>query len=216
MSCAQDCVALVPPYPYYLDDPLDFDLQDGLENNKVWYGQLRLMFTCEFRPTRGKDRKIRTLNLALITTFEDFPMQYPGLVAKADKVNRILYEPTPVPCIYVVPVENILCRAPLFPCYLHGNAYNTVPCTWPAFSASQAKAGMKRDSAPRTGQGATRTRGSRLFQVNTWMWHFGRPVQRSMSVSKAEERRGMVWAARAEAIANSKREKKKRRRLAEK
>ena len=67
MRCAQDCVALVPPYPYFMDDPGDFDLQDGLDNNKVWYGQLRLLFTCNFRPTRGQDRKIRPLTLALIT-----------------------------------------------------------------------------------------------------------------------------------------------------
>ena len=92
----------------------EFDLQDGLDNNKVLYCQLRLLFTCSFRPTRGQDRKIRPLTLALITTFEDFPMQHPGLVAKAEKVNRILYEPTPVPCVYVVPVENILCRALCF------------------------------------------------------------------------------------------------------
>ena len=142
-------------------------------------------------------------------------MQHPGLVTKAEKVNRILYEPTPVPCVYVVPVENILCRAPLFPCYLHGNQHNTVPCTWPAFSATQTKAGMKRDSAAMQGQVGTRSRGSRLFQVNVWMWQFGKTVQRSMSVAESQERCEMVWAARAEKIAKSKLEKKMRRRMAE-
>ena len=86
---------------------------------------------------------------------------------------------------------------------------NTVPYTWPAFSAKQAKAGLKKDGAPNA---ARRTRGSRLFQVSTvtWLWRFGRPIARAMSVADAQERRAMVWAARSEAIAKSKQEKRSR------
>ncbi len=38
-----------------------------------------------------------------------------------------LYEPSPTPCLYVAPAENMVGRIPLMPCFLDGNATPTIP-----------------------------------------------------------------------------------------
>ncbi len=39
---------------------------------------------------------------------------------------RNLYEPSPVPTLYVGRVEELLGRVPLFPCFLDGNTASTI------------------------------------------------------------------------------------------
>ena len=38
-----------------------------------------------------------------------------------------LYEPSPTPCLYVAPAENMRGRVPLVPLFLAGNATPTIP-----------------------------------------------------------------------------------------
>ena len=38
-----------------------------------------------------------------------------------------LYEPSPTPCLYVAPAENMVGRVPLMPLFLAGNATPTIP-----------------------------------------------------------------------------------------
>jgi hypothetical protein len=65
------------------------------------------------------------------------------------------------------------------PCYLKGNLRNTIPHSlWHAVPAGAAA-----DSRPDSGTG------SRLFEVNIWMWCFGRAFPRKNSVEDAEEMR---------------------------
>jgi hypothetical protein len=45
---------------------------------------------------------------------------------------RKLYEPSPVPTLYVGEVEDILGRVPLFPCFLDGNITSTIPYKYAA------------------------------------------------------------------------------------
>ena len=80
-----------------------------------------------------------------------------------------------VPTLYVCPVENVLGRVPLLPCYLKGNTVNTIPHS----CRSQIPRGAAADSRPDNGTG------SRLFEVNIWMWKYGRPFQRKYSVEEA-------------------------------
>ena len=38
-----------------------------------------------------------------------------------------LYEPGPIPCLYVAPVDHMVGRAPLIPLFLAGNSTPTIP-----------------------------------------------------------------------------------------
>ncbi len=84
-----------------------------------------------------------------------------------------------LPTLYVCPVENVLGRAPLMPCYLKGNLHNTIPHSF----RHAVPEGAAADSRPDSGTG------SKLFELNIWMWHYGRALPRKISVEDAEEMR---------------------------
>ena len=77
------------------------------------------------------------------------------------------------------PVENVLGRVPMIPCFLRGNTNNTIPYSLWYEVPDCAAADSRHDS--RTG--------SRLFEVNVWMWNYGRAFLRKISVADAEEMR---------------------------
>jgi hypothetical protein len=64
-------------------------------------------------------------NLVFFSTFEELtlpikrPMEDSGVIK--------LYEPSPTQCLYVAPVENMVGRVPLIPCFLAGNSTPTIP-----------------------------------------------------------------------------------------
>jgi hypothetical protein len=97
-----------------------------------------------------------------------------------------------VPTLYVCPVENVLGRVPLLPCYLKGNTVNTIPHS----CRSQIPRGAAADSRP-----DSRT-GSRLFEVNIWMWKYRRPFPRKYSVEEVVAlRKRRVQESRAKGAA---------------
>jgi hypothetical protein len=102
----------------------------------------------------------------------------------------MLYEraASQVPSLYVCPVENVLGRVPLIPCYLNGNSVNTIPHCFRGKISREAAA----DSRPDNGTG------SRLFEINMWMWRYGRTFPRQISVDQAVElRKKRVQESRA-------------------
>ena len=93
-----------------------------------------------------------------------------------------------VPSLYVCPVENVLGRVPLIPCYLNGNSVNTIPHCFRGKIPREAAA----DSRPDSGTG------SWLFEINMWMWRYGRTFPRQISVDQAVElRKKRVQESRA-------------------
>jgi hypothetical protein len=72
-------------------------------------------------------------------------------------------------------VENVLGPVPLLPCYMMGNKQNTTPHALRYHVSNGAAA----DSRPNSG--------SCLFEVNIWMWRYGRAFPRKISVRDAEE-----------------------------
>ena len=85
-------------------------------------------------------------------------------------------------------MENVLGRVPLIPCYLNGNSVNTIPHCFRGKIPTEAAA----DSRPDSGTG------SRLFEVNMWMWRYGRTFPRQISVEQAVElRKKRVQESRA-------------------
>ena len=82
----------------------------------------------------------------------------------------MLYEraSSQLPTLYVCPVENVLGRVPLIPCSLRGNTNNTIPYSLRYDVQDGAAADSRHDSGT----------GSRLFEVNVWMWIYGRAFPR--------------------------------------
>jgi hypothetical protein len=83
------------------------------------------------------------------------------------------------PSLYVCPVENVLGRVPLIPCYLNGNSVNSIPHFFRGKIPREAAAYSRPDSGT----------GSRLFEINMWIWRYGRTFPRQISLDKAVELR---------------------------
>jgi hypothetical protein len=94
------------------------------------------------------------------------PIKGPIMMKDAGVVK--LYEPSPTPCLYVAPAENMVGRIPLMSCFLDGNATPTIPHKYSQNKSSCFPAGCA-DAAAEDGR-----RGSNVYEVNTWLWMFGR------------------------------------------
>ena len=92
---------------------------------------------------------------------------------------RKLYEPFPFPTLYVGRVEDVLGRVPLYPCFLDGNLTSTIPHKYAARQARDFEYGCA--DGPLQGS----RRGSHVYEVNTWLWNFGRPQPRVGGLSVA-------------------------------
>ena len=99
-----------------------------------------------------------------------------------------LYEPSPTPCLYVAPAENMDGRVPLMPLFLAGNSTPTIPHLY----SKRKDTGFPMGAARVDGR-----RGSNVYEVNPWLWQFrrGKPCLGGLSVEKTQER---MQAARDE------------------
>ena len=79
-----------------------------------------------------------------------------------------LYEPSPTPCLYVAPVQNMVGRVPLIPLFLAGNSIPTIPYMFTKRKDDCFPFGCANAAA------VDGRRGSNVYEVNTWMWSFGR------------------------------------------
>ena len=176
---------MVAPFPNnpqpmsHFDVRQDFDIKgDGI----VWYARPQLFFSCTVCPAGAQDdsRQHTKLDLVFFTTFEPITLT-PDSIVQSNGVP-MLYEAArnQIPSLYVAPVENMLGRVPLIPCFLEGQAINTIPYSYRQHSGLS---GATADSRPGAGNGAT------LWEVQLWMWRYGRSLPRTMTIEKAAERR---------------------------
>ena len=71
----------------------------------------------------------------------------------------------------------MLGRAPLIPCFIGGNRHPTIPYRFKDDRRiGHGSADTQRD----------RDNGSRLYEVNIWMWRYGRDRPRMVSIADAE------------------------------
>ncbi len=68
----------------------------------------------------------------------------------------------------MAPAANMVGRIPLMPCFLDGNATPTIPQKYSKNKSSCFPAGCA-DAAAEDGR-----RVSNVYEVNTWLWMFGR------------------------------------------
>ena len=165
--------------PEDFDPSADFDITgEGV----IWYVQPELFFTCALcRAGHQEDFVSHTeVSLVFFSTFEPITLS-PDHVMQAEKEVPMLYKNSErdLPTLYVCPVGNVLGRAPLTPCYMSGNTHPTIPYCFRGKNLGGAKA----DSRPDNGTG------SKLFEVNIWLWRYGRSLSRKISVEAAEEMR---------------------------
>jgi hypothetical protein len=101
-----------------------------------------------------------------------------------------------LPPLYICSAKNVLGRVPLLQCFVDGNSLTpTLPHSF------VDRQGAVADS--RNGAG----NGSRLYELNTWMWRYGRsqPLARRVTVAEAElQRKAHVTNARKRAAATLK------------
>jgi hypothetical protein len=79
-----------------------------------------------------------------------------------------LYEPSPTLCLYVAPAENMVGRVPHIPLFLAGNTTPTIPHVYSKRKESGFPMGCA-DAAALDGR-----HGSNVYEVNPWLWQFGR------------------------------------------
>ncbi len=120
--------------------------------------------------------------LVFFNTFEELNLPIKGPMEDAGEVK--LYQPSPTPCLYVAPAENMVGRVPLMPLFLAGNATPTTPRLYCKRKDSGFPMGCA-DAASVDGR-----RGSNVYEVNPWLWQFGRGKPRlgDLSVEATEER----------------------------
>jgi len=201
-------VCLIAPAPYNSRPAEDFDVLTDFDmsgEGLLWYGKLQLLFRCTLCPTgRGDARHAplhKEVSLALISTFEpisltpDSVMQRQGVPMLYDTASS-----KALPSLYICPVKNILSRVPLTPSYIGGSLHNTIPYSYRRHDLGSAIADTREGSG----------NGSRLYEVNVWLWRYGRPQERKVPVFEAIQlRQKRLRSARARA------EKTKRRRANE-
>ena len=126
------------------------------------------------------------------STFEELQSRLPATGpmdhASDDDATTKLYEQSPTPIQYVAPCDLMLGRVPLFPLFLKGNSTPTIPHKLRHLKGSAFQFGNA-DAAAADGR-----RGSNVYEVNPWLWQFGRGRPRigGLSVSETEERRDAV------------------------
>jgi hypothetical protein len=115
----------------------------------------------------------KEFSLVFFSTFE--PISLTPDSCMQQKGVPMLYELscTVLPSLYVCPVENVLGREPLIPCYLDGNTSNTIPHMYRGAIPAEAAADSRQDSGT----------GSRLFEINIWMWRYGRSFPLDVTVA---------------------------------
>ena len=171
--CEQDCVVLLAPYPNNpnpvesFNVKTDFDLQG---DNLVWYARPQLFFNCTLCPTGAQaawySSTHKEVSLVYFSTFEPIDLTPDSIMQRAGV--PMLYDSASnqrLPCLFICPVANVLGRAPLIPCFIGGNSHPTIPHRFkddPRLGS--ASADTQRD----------RGNGSRLYEVNIWMWRYGR------------------------------------------
>ena len=183
----QDTILVVPPYPYSIEeDHHDVALED------CWASRPQLFFTCHLCPKDGrkpKTGKHKTgpddikVNLVFFSTFEELQLPIKGPMEDAGVVK--LYEPSPTPCLYVAPVENMVGRIPLIPCFLDGNATPTIPHKYSKLKDSGFLMGCA-NAADENGR-----RCSNVYEVNQWLWQLGtgKPLLGGLTVEETAERK---------------------------
>ena len=129
--------------------------------------------------------------MVFFSTFEELKLPISGPMERAGVVK--LYEPFPTPCLYAAPAACMVGRVPLIPLFLAGNSTPTIPHKYSQHKSSGFPVGCS-DSAAADGR-----RGSNVYEVNPWLWQFGRGKPRlgGLSCEETDDRRDAALQERS-------------------
>ena len=181
----QGCVCLFAPYPNNPDPAGQFDFATDMDlsgEGLLWYARPQLFFNCTVAST-GRlcdTASHRQLALVFFSTFEpinlpiDSVMKREGVPMFFDSASS-----TNLPSLYLCRAENVLGRVPLMPCFVGGNSTPTLPHQF----------GNRQGALASANTSVGRGNGSRLYELNLWMWRYGRGQPRHVTVEESEKRR---------------------------
>ena len=90
----------------------------------------------------------------------------------------ILFDCYPTSDLHVIPISNIITRACLAPCFLDSKSnHHTVPYRFLSLQRLHLDGGE-------TDTAAHISKGSKLYELNLYAMHLGRPKERTVSVSE--------------------------------
>ena len=123
------------------------------------------------------------VQLVFYNTFEPMVLPWGGSM-EAMGVQK-LYEPSPTPILSVGLAADVLGRVPLMPLFLLGNSTLTIPHQLRQHRSPRFPHGLA-DAADELGR-----KGSNVYEINQWLWQFGRGKPRlgGLPVAETEERR---------------------------
>ncbi len=104
------------------------------------------------------------LDQVFFSTFQELRLRTSDAGTMESNAIRKLYESSHVPTLYVVRVEDLLGRIPLFPCFPDGNTTSTNQYKYAACQNQAFEFGCSHGPA---GQGLRR--GSPVYEINTWL-----------------------------------------------
>ena len=198
---------MVPPFPYWRDDPDNFDLEKN--KDEIMFGRPELLGMITLRPIGATPADNADIDVPIVffSAFERLELTPNKPMQRMLNITQI-YEPGPWPSLdpimHVGLLRNVLGRAPLVPLFLQGNSTATIPHGLRSLRSQQFPHG-RADTQPDKGDG------SRIYEVNTWLWEFGRGMPRRMSVASAERlRHAMKADASAKSWATRKRNREMR------
>ena len=114
---------------------------------------------------------------SIVNTFDPIDLSQQSIMAKKGIPMLCEDAPSQLPTLYICPATNVLGRIPLIPCYMDGQTHATIPHRFSRVNLGGAIA----DTRPDNGTG------SRLYELNHWMWRYGRSLPRTMSVADSEK-----------------------------
>ncbi len=183
--CGQDCVVLLAPYPNNPNPVESFNVTvvtTDFDLKGVWYLRAQLFVNCTLCPTGAKgpgfSSSHKEVSLMYFSTFEPIDLTQDSIMQRAEV--PMLYDSASnprLPCLYICPVANVLGRAPFISCFIGGNSHPTIPHSFKDDRRlGNSSADTQRD----------RGNGSRLYEVNIWMWRNCRGRPRMLSIAEAE------------------------------
>ncbi len=153
------------------------------------FGRPELIFKVKLKRYNGDKDGFLEIPLIFFSAIERVRLDPDDEMHKLGDIIQ-LYEPGPLPALepimHVGFLSHVLCRVPLVPCYMEGSDHPTIPRRF-------ARSSRVRHGRADRNQGSGD--GSRLYEVNMWMWNFGRGVPRSRTVSEAERIRAEYASA---------------------
>ena len=168
-------MATIPPYPYYIGERGNgYDVAAALfDPDCMWIVRPQLFFHCTLRPIGARtvagrwnrsDEDIQ-LDLVFFSAFEDLCLRTAGTM-EANGIKKV-YEPSPLPTLYVGRAEDLLSRVPLIPCYLDGNATSTIPHKYNSRQKDSFECGCADGAGPTVEEGQPCLRDQHLA-VELW------------------------------------------------